>query len=85
MKKIVSLAAVGVTIFLAGCAGGHSGGATAYSGSSYGNYKCTATSGSGKSSLGWASDESRARANALDKCQERNGGSCSITGCINAS
>lgn len=76
MKKIKILSMVALAALLAGCAG-HGGDF----GGSYGNYKCTA-SANGYNAVGWATDQSNAEANALDKCREQTkGGACQIVSC----
>lgn len=74
-------------LVLAGCQGGGSHDRVGYDGAaSWGNYKCHAARASGGSaSVGWASTESQARTNALDKCKAHNQGAadCKVTDCGN--
>lgn len=80
MKMIKLISLVSAFAALAGCAGGTANTSSAYTGDSFGNYKCYATSGS-YTATGWASNRSDAEANALDKCKEHSGKSCSLTTC----
>lgn len=77
MKLVKLLSITAALALVAGCAS-HGGGSY---GGSYGNYKCTAAA-NGYTATGWATDQSNAEENALDKCKEHtNGGSCQIVNC----
>ncbi len=66
-KSIIHFAlALSVVSALVGCGAGS--GYSEPSGT-WDNYKCTASSAGGDVSVGWATSESRARDNALDKCR----------------
>lgn len=80
MKTLKIIAVSTLLTALVGCAGGTAGSSSSYTGDSFGNYKCHATNGS-YSATGWASNRSDAEANALDKCKEHTGGTCSLSGC----
>ncbi len=74
-------------IVLAGCQGGGSHDRVGYDGAtSWGNYKCHAVNANGgRVSVGWASTESQAKANALQKCQSHSqgAGDCKVSECSN--
>ena len=88
-KSLTILLVATVFASLSGCnGGGGSHDTVGYDGAaSWGNYKCRAldTSDAGRVSIGWASSESQARANALDKCSSHSNGSgsCKIADCEN--
>ncbi len=81
MKLVKIITVLTTSVILAGCMARHLASSnSSYAGDSFGNYKCYATGGS-HTATGWASNRSDAEANALDKCREHAGTSCSITSC----
>lgn len=84
---IYAIFAIFTSLFIAGCTHSGSGDYGSYSNESgWGNFRCKAisTSDAGRVSVGWASSESQARDNAMDKCRAQGGdGNCKILDCTN--
>lgn len=86
-RALVPLTVVSFVALISGCSHGSGVSGSYSSESGWGNYKCKAvsTGDSGRVSIGWASSESQARENALDKCHAHNtgAGGCKILNCSN--